>query len=176
MRLLFVAEKWTHKTKSYCTPLYSFHSASWLLSVFCFLMTLFLLELIHHCCRGTNERKFLCCGIYLPAEEPKQQGCFSFTFVSLHFGGLLFGESILLMLRRAQCPEAGSLPVVIRDRQFSKRELLNWYFLALNGDFWNWMNEEPKQCSLIKRAEGWRDGCFGPLNWAMSWWGESNHC
>jgi hypothetical protein len=47
---------------------------------------------------------------HLPAEETNQPGC-PLTFVRLLFGGLLFGESILLMLRRTWCPEAGSLGV-----------------------------------------------------------------
>ena len=49
---------------------------------------------------------FMLC--HLPAEELNQSWCCPLTFVSF-FGGLLFGGSILLMLRRAQCPEAGSL-------------------------------------------------------------------
>ena len=65
----------------------------------------------------------------------KNPWCCPPTFVPLHFGGLLFGGSILVMLRRARCPETARQPVAIRDRQFSKRELLNCDFLALNGDF-----------------------------------------
>ena len=64
MQLLLVLEKWTHKTNTYCTPIDSFHSASWLMIVYnVFFDEFFLLELIHHCCWDKNEREFLCCGI-----------------------------------------------------------------------------------------------------------------